>query len=61
MDKHKQINEEACRVIKNLGGTNATARLCEIQPSSVSDWRWTGIPKPWKKYFSVIKPEIFNQ
>lgn len=32
-------------IIKILGGTFATARLCEVTPGAVSQWRTNGIPK----------------
>ena len=54
------MNKEANTVIDLLGGTNATARLCEIQPPSVSEWRKNGIPKAWRKYLKDIRPDVFS-
>jgi hypothetical protein len=60
MDKEQRI-KEACRVIDAFDGTNAMARLCDIKPSSVSLWKTNGLPKAWRKYFSVSRPELFKQ
>ena len=38
------------RVVTELGGTNALASLCGVRPSSVSDWKRTGVPRPWVLY-----------
>ena len=46
-------------IIDALGGTTATARLFEIEPPSVSDWRRYGIPKARLMYLKVAKPELF--
>jgi hypothetical protein len=48
-------------IIDALGGTSEVARLCDIKPPSVSDWRKHGIPKPWRKYLGEIRPEAFAQ
>lgn len=48
-------------VIDALGGTSEVARLCEIQPPSVSDWRKYGIPKAQMKFLRLAKPEIFER
>lgn len=52
--------ELACKVIDGLGGTSATARLCDIKVPSVCQWRHDGIPKPWLKYFKAIRPDLFE-
>ena len=57
MDKHK--DEEAVRVIDHLGGTTAVANHCDIKPPSVSDWKLSGIPKPWRRYLVCAFPEAF--
>ena len=46
-------------IIDELGGTNATARICEIKPPSVSEWRKNGIPKPWLRVLRAEHPEVF--
>jgi len=47
-------------IIDQLGGTNAVARLCDIKSPSVSEWRTKGIPKPWLKYFQMLRPDLFE-
>ncbi|MFA6904372.1 MAG: hypothetical protein WC236_14955 [Gallionellaceae bacterium] len=48
------------KIIDELGGTSAVAELCEIKPSSVSEWRVNGIPKARRKYLEVLRPDIFG-
>jgi len=47
------------QIIDALGGTSATARLCEIAPASVSGWRKKGIPKAQLKYLMLARPDVF--
>jgi len=46
-------------VIDALGGTSEVARLCDIQPPSVSEWRHRGIPKAQLKYLQLARPDVF--
>jgi hypothetical protein len=46
-------------IIDRLGGTSETARLCEVKPPSVSEWRKTGIPKAQMKYLRLARPDVF--
>ena len=39
------IELNPARVIELLGGTNAVAKMCEVSPGAVSQWRLNGIPK----------------
>jgi hypothetical protein len=48
-------------IIDMLGGTSATARLCEVRPPSVSEWRHKGIPKAQLKFLRAIRPEVFGE
>lgn len=48
-------------IIDNLGGTSKVAEICEIKPASVSEWRQKGIPKAWKKYFQLARPDAFEK
>lgn len=50
---------DASEVIDELGGTAETARLCEVSPAAVSQWRLNGMPKSQLKYLRLAKPEIF--
>ncbi|WP_208280132.1 hypothetical protein [Massilia oculi] len=47
-------------IIDRLGGTSETARLCEVKPPSVSEWRKTGIPKAQLKFLRLARPEVFE-
>ena len=47
-------------VIDAFGGTVAVARLCDITPQAVSQWRNSGIPKPWEKFLMRVRPELFR-
>jgi hypothetical protein len=49
------------QIIDALGGTNAVARLCDIQPPSVSDWRRLGIPKARLMFLRLAKPHVFAE
>lgn len=52
-------NIDPNQVIDLLGGTSATARLCEVQPPSVSEWRHNGIPKAQLKFLRAVRPDVF--
>lgn len=47
-------------IIDALGGTSEVARLCEVRPPSVSDWRHVGIPKARLMFLRLAKPEVFS-
>jgi hypothetical protein len=49
------------QIIDAIGGTSETARLCEVQPASVSEWRKTGIPKARLMFIRLARPDIFSQ
>lgn len=51
----------AGKIIDNLGGTNAVARLCEIQPASVSQWRSDGIPPARLMFLKLARPDVFEK
>lgn len=53
-------SQTANRIIDGLGGTSETARLCDVKPPSVSEWRKTGIPKTQLKFLKLARPEIFE-
>lgn len=46
-------------IIDRLGGTSETARLCEVKPPSVSEWRHNGIPKAQLRYLKAVRPDVF--
>lgn len=47
-------------IIDRIGGTAATARLCEIKPGSVSEWRKKGIPKARLQFLRLARPDVFK-
>lgn len=55
MDKKELAN----RVIDNLGGTSAVARMCECKAPSVHLWRTTGIPKARLQFLKLAHPKVF--
>lgn len=48
-------------IIDRLGGTSATARLCEVEPASVSEWRTKGIPKARMMFLRLAQPKVFKE
>lgn len=56
MDKELTADE----IIDALGGTSETARLCEVEPPSVSDWRKYGIPHARLMFIKLARPDIFR-
>lgn len=55
----KTTASAASELIDKLGGTTEVARLCDIRPPSVSEWRRKGIPKPWMKFLELARPDAF--
>lgn len=51
----------ADEIIDALGGTSETARLCEVEPPSVSGWRKDGIPKSRLMFLKLARPDIFRK
>lgn len=50
------------KIIDELGGTSAVARMFEppIRPASVSEWRITGIPNARRQILQLIRPDVFG-
>jgi hypothetical protein len=46
-------------VIDRLGGTSETARICEVAPASVSEWRKNGIPQARLMFLKLARPDVF--
>lgn len=46
-------------IIDALGGTTAVARIFDIRPPSVTEWRTEGIPKARLMYLKLAHPEAF--
>lgn len=57
MDEH--ITD--AQIIDALGGTSEVARLCEVTPGAVSQWKTEGIPKPRLMFLKLARPKIFRQ
>jgi hypothetical protein len=51
------VMKTANDIIDSLGGTSATARLCEVDPAAVSQWRTDGIPKARLMYLKLAYPK----
>ncbi len=51
---------DASKIIDELGGTAAVARLCEVQPPSVSEWRKHGIPQARLMFLRLARPDVFR-
>lgn len=47
-------------VIDRLGGTTEVARLCDVKPPSVSEWRKNGIPKARLQFLMLLRPDVFR-
>lgn len=54
-------NPEAVRVIDAFGGTGKVAKLCGIEPASVSGWKTTRIPPAREQYLRLLNPAAFHQ
>lgn len=50
---------DANKIIDALGGTAEVARLCDVQPPSVSQWRTDGIPKARLMFLRLARPDVF--
>lgn len=55
MDKHTDSE-----IIDRLGGTTEVARICQIKPPSVSEWRSSGIPSARRQFLALLRPEAFD-
>ncbi len=53
-------NLTASEIIDRLGGTTEVARICQIKPPSVSEWRSTGIPQARRQFLELLKPDAFG-
>ena len=53
------MNIQASETIDRLGGTSEVAKLCEVNPASVSEWRHKGIPKARLMFLRLARPDAF--
>jgi DNA-binding transcriptional regulator YdaS (Cro superfamily) len=51
---------DANQIIDALGGTFAVARLCNVKPPSVSEWRRSGIPAARLQFLQLARPDAFS-
>lgn len=49
------------KLIDDMGGTVAVARLCAVSSQAVSKWRNDGIPSARLMYLKLLRPEFFQQ
>lgn len=47
-------------IIDRLGGTAEVARLCQVKPPSVSQWREAGIPSARLMFLKLARPDVFE-
>ena len=47
------------KIIDALGGSSAVARLCEVTPGAVSQWKYDGIPRARLMYLKLVRPDVF--
>ena len=47
-------------LIDKLGGPSAVAKLLEVTPQAVSQWRDKGIPRARMMYLRLIRPDLFQ-
>jgi DNA-binding transcriptional regulator YdaS (Cro superfamily) len=47
-------------IIERLGGTAAVARLFNIKPPSVSQWKRDGIPAARVQFLALARPDVFQ-
>lgn len=59
--KIRRMDTYANAIIDAIGGTAEVARICEIKPPSVSEWRSSGIPRARLMFLRLAKPEVFKQ
>lgn len=47
-------------IIDRFGGTNELARICDVTPQAVSQWRKDGIPEARMMYLKLLRPDVFG-
>lgn len=52
---------DANQIIDALGGTFAVAKVCNVKPPSVSEWRRTGIPEARLQFLRLLRPDAFGE
>ena len=49
------------KIITALGGTSKVAKMCNVSPAAVSQWRTDGIPDARMMYLRLMHPEVFAE
>lgn len=49
------------QLIDKLGGTAEVARLCNVKPPSVTQWRTNGIPQARLMFLKLARPDVFTE
>lgn len=52
---------DSLMVIEKLGGPVAVARICEVAPQAVSQWKRSGIPKARLMFLKLARPDVFEK
>lgn len=47
------------RIIDELGGISAVARICDVTTSASAQWRHNGIPRARLMYLRLVRPDVF--
>lgn len=47
-------------LIDKLGGPTVVAKLLEVTPQAVSQWRDKGIPRARMMYLRLVRPDLFQ-
>jgi hypothetical protein len=48
-------------LIDKIGGPSATAAMCGITSQAVSHWKVHGIPRSWRLYLALSRPDVFGE
>lgn len=48
-------------IIDEMGGTSEVARMFEIDPASVSEWRKKGFPKARVMTLRLMRPDLMSR
>ena len=48
-------------IIDAMGGTSVVARMFDIDPASVSEWRRKGFPKARVQTLNLMRPDLMSR
>jgi len=54
-------NSHHSALIDKIGGTVIAAKLFEVRPQAISQWRHTGIPRARLLHLRAVRPELFKE